>query len=204
MKVSGRLWNIYYACTDFIKAHKIRLIVFSVIFVIACAFGVKGGCGCDAAEVLSDRSIYAMLVNAESRNIMGYIFLSVISYVICFALICVLGFNFYTGFIGVVVFFYVSYMIGYSAALYIVYFKLASLPYIIIVYIPYSLLSAFCLGCAVSLSLSCGRQMRRNGCFSLQTVAVNLPPYLVLSAITVVAVLYSGLLGSIFAAGLVI
>ncbi len=204
MKVVDRLWNIYYCCAEFLKVHKIRLIIFAVIFVIACAFGVKAGCSCDAADVLSNRSIYTMIVDAQNRNIVGFIFLNLICYLICLALLCVFGFNFYTSLIGVLIFFYVSYMTGYSAALYIAYFKLASLPYVIIVYIPSSLVMSFSLGCAVSLSLNCGLQMRRNGCFCMQTVIENLPPYLIFAAVTVLSVLYLGIFGGIFTAGLII
>lgn len=204
MRVAHRLWNIYYCCAEFIKAHKTRLIILAAVFVIACALGVRSGCAGDAAEALSERSPYMYLADAQSRSIAGYLFLTLVGFLLCLVLLCALGCNFYSSLVGVLVFFYVSYMMGYSVALYLNCFKLAALPYIIIVYIPYCLLSSFALACAVSLSVSCGIRMRRNGCFCIDVIRECIPTYAVLAVATAVSVVYASIFGGIFTAGLIV
>ena len=204
MKRTQRLWNIYYCFADFLKSHKIKLIVLLAVFITACAFGVRIACGADAETVLSERVDLALPFNAEQRNAVAFLFFNLLCYVLCFGVLIITGFNFWLALGGVFVFFHISYTVGYNITVCISYFKLAALPFVIIAYVPFYAIVSFAAACAVSLAFECGCENRKRGCCDIQIIKERLPVFSVAVAAMAVSVIYLGIAGGIFSIGLAV
>lgn len=204
MKASHKMWCYYYNAIDFLKANRIKLIVLLLFFLVACVMGIRAGCSVDAYAVLSGRTNFVLLLDAAKRNVAGYVFSNLFFFSLCWLAIMLLGLNFYVSFLGCLIYFYVVYTMGYAIAVYIVYFKLAALPYIIVCYIPHCFILCFGMECAVSTALECGCEMRRCGYFYIGIFKEKLMRALPPLVIILIAVLFEGIFGGIFTIGLII
>ncbi len=204
MRVSYGLMNCYFAVVEFLKNHKIRLIILLAVFILACAFGIRGGCIADAETVLKSRGAFAMLVSAEERSVVGHLFSNLFFLTVCFVVLAATALNFWVSLFGVLVFFYEVYTMGYAVSIYFVYFKLAALPYIIVCYIPYCFIIGGALAFMIVIATDCGLEIRRCGFFDFEAFKNRLPHMAICGGIAIVGVLFEGLLGGLFTVGLII
>lgn len=184
--------------------HKLKLIVLLAIFVVACAFGVRSGCMADAETVLKTRLGFSLLVGGEERSTVGFFFLTLLEYALCFAAVIATSFNVWLGVVSVSVFFYTSYMAGYTVSVYFVYFKLAALPYLLICFIPHVLLTVFSVACLIAVAFDCALEFRRCGCIHSEGFMRRLPKFAFCGCIAVIGVVYGGLLGGLLTLGLIV
>lgn len=196
--------NCYYAVVEFLKNHKIRLLLLLAVFILACAFGIRGGCVTDAEVVLESRGTFVMFVSAEKRSVIGHIFFNLFILTVCMIVLAASALNFWVSLLGVLVFFYEIYTMGYAVAVYFIYFKLAALPYLIVCYIPYCFMVGCALAVMITIATDCGLEIRRCGYFDFEPFKRRLPHMGVCGGIIVVGVLFEGLLGGLFTAGLII
>lgn len=204
MRASHRLLNFYYSATEFIKNHAVRLMVLLVVFIIACALGIKSGCGADAGTVLESRRNYSLLVGTDSRSVVGFLFSEILFCLIIFLILSVTAFNFWVSCLGVVVFFYVVYTMGYTIAVYFSYFKLAALPYLIICYVPYCFIVSFAFACTIATAMDCGMDLRRLGYLCIDPVKERGLTFVVVGGIAFFGAVYGGALGGLLTMGLII
>ena len=189
MKLSYGLMNFYYAAAEFLKTHAVRLIILSALFVVACAIGIKSGCGADAVSVLQSRGSYRLLVGDD---------------LIVFLLLALSALNFWIACLGFAVFFYVVYTMGYTLAVYFICFKFAALPYLIVCYVPYCFIISFSLACVIVTAMDCGMEMRRMGYFCFDPVKSRLSVFCTSGVILIVGVVYGGAVGGLLTSGLII
>lgn len=196
--------NCYYAITEFLKNHKLRLLLLLAVFIVAYAFGIRGGCISDAETVLRSRGAFAMFVSADKRSVVGHIFSNLFFLIVCLAVLAATALNFWVSLLGVLVFFYEIYTMGYTIAVYFVYFKLAALPFIIVCYIPYCFIIGGALSAMIVISIDCGLELRHCGYFDFGAFKSRLPQMAICGGAIIVGVIFEGLLGGLFTAGLII
>lgn len=204
MKLSYGLMNFYYAAAEFLKTHAVRLIILSALFVVACAIGIKSGCGADAVSVLQSRGSYRLLVGDDTRSVVGFLFSDLAFCLIVFLLLALSALNFWIACLGFAVFFYVVYTMGYTLAVYFICFKFAALPYLIVCYVPYCFIISFSLACVIVTAMDCGMEMRRMGYFCFDPVKSRLSVFCTSGVILIVGVVYGGAVGGLLTSGLII
>lgn len=147
--------NLLYDFRDFIKENRGKLWIMAALQVLAIVLGVRAGFSvADAGEYLQAHSTTEFLYLQGRKGIFGYFFVKLLCDVVILVLLALTSSHFILSYLGFAILFFRAYIFALYISLYIIFLKLAVLPFVILCMLPCFLLGTL-LFCSVTALAFC-------------------------------------------------
>lgn len=157
-------YNLLYDFRDFLRGNIRKLIVMTIVHLIAIILGIRAGLSVyNVDNYLLSHAPNAFLFLIGKRNIFAYFVIGLLIDLAILALLTLASANFLLAFTCYILLFLRTYLFCLYLCLYIILFKLSVFPFILFCLIPLYIVRSFLFIAVAICAMNCARDRRLYG-----------------------------------------